>query len=40
MSKRKGYMPALKPLLHQLTQEAGFSISAGLFQRVLQEVGE
>ncbi|HAK97320.1 MAG TPA: DUF3368 domain-containing protein [Planctomycetes bacterium] len=39
-AKHKGLVPALKPLLHELTTRAGFWIGKELFQAVLIAAGE
>lgn len=39
-AKRNGLIPAVKPIVDKLIQEAGFWISRDLYNRVLQSVGE
>jgi predicted nucleic acid-binding protein len=39
-AKRKGHIPAVKPVLDHLIAKAGFWIDKRLYARVLQEVGE
>lgn len=39
-AKRKGFLPAVKPVLDDLIAKAGFWVANRLYARVLQEVGE
>lgn len=39
-AKRRGFIPAVKPLLDDLIVRAGFWISQSLYARVLAEIGE
>lgn len=39
-AKRKGLVPAVKPVLDDLIAKAGFWLDNRLYQRVLQEAGE
>jgi predicted nucleic acid-binding protein len=39
-AKRRGLIPAVKPLLDDLVIRAGFWISQSLYSRVLRETGE
>jgi len=40
LSKRKGLITKLKPILDQLVTEANFRINKSLYNRILHEVGE
>jgi hypothetical protein len=40
VAKHQGVLPAIKPLLDDLVQTAGFWISQPLYQRILNAVGE
>jgi uncharacterized protein len=39
-AKRKGLVPAVRPVLDSLIHEAGFWVSAALYQEVLKSTGE
>ena len=39
-AKREGHLPAVRPLLRALREEAGFWISEALYQRILESVDE
>jgi predicted nucleic acid-binding protein len=39
-AKWKGHVPAVKPILDDLTATAGFWVDNGLYARVVQEAGE
>lgn len=39
-AKQRGLIPALKPILDRLINQAGFRVSQALYDRTLQEVGE
>ena len=39
-AKQQGMIPALKPILDRLIEQAGFRVSQTLYKQALQEVGE
>jgi predicted nucleic acid-binding protein len=39
-AKNQGLLPADKPLLDRLINEAGFRVSQALYERTLQKAGE
>ncbi|MBE9102513.1 DUF3368 domain-containing protein [Vacuolonema iberomarrocanum] len=39
-AKQQGVIPALKPILDRLIEQAGFRVSQTLYKQALQEVGE
>jgi predicted nucleic acid-binding protein len=39
-AKEQNLLTAVKPLLHELMETAGFRVSSGLYERILQTAGE